>query len=213
MPVTDPFGNTEEKPAPDALGLVQALINTWDIETGADLLGETASAQQWLSDNGLAETADAEQIEVVIGVREALRALAVHNAGGLAPSAEALQGLRAVVAHSTARAELGADGSVHLEPTTDTVYGRLLRLVLVVRDAQADGTWAHLKACANPQCQWAFYDRSRNHGGTWCAMSGCGNKLKNREFRARRRSATAKSPGSGGGVPDQSGRQRAQAVE
>ena len=33
---------------------------------------------------------------------------------------------------------------------------------------------------------WAFYDRSRNHGGTWCDMASCGNKLKNREFRARR---------------------------
>jgi predicted RNA-binding Zn ribbon-like protein len=42
-------------------------------------------------------------------------------------------------------------------------------------------------ACANDDCQWAFYDRSRNHGGTWCDMATCGNKLKNRDFRARRR--------------------------
>ena len=49
-----------------------------------------------------------------------------------------------------------------------------------------DGTWPRLKACPRASCQWAFYDRSRNHGGTWCDMATCGNKLKNREFRARR---------------------------
>ena len=42
----------------------------------------------------------------------------------------------------------------------------------------------------------AFYDRSRNHGGTWCDMASCGNKLKNREFRARRRRAGAARRGN-----------------
>jgi predicted RNA-binding Zn ribbon-like protein len=76
---------------------------------------------------------------------------------------------------------LAADG--------DSVTERLVDLVLIMRDAQRDGSWTRLKACANDECQWAFYDRSRNHGGTWCEMSSCGNKLKNREFRARRRKA------------------------
>ena len=68
---------------------------------------------------------------------------------------------------------------------SDGVRDRLVYLLLIVRDAQRDGTWALLKACANDECQWAFYDKSRNHGGTWCEMSSCGNKLKNRAFRAR----------------------------
>jgi predicted RNA-binding Zn ribbon-like protein len=87
-----------------------------------------------------------------------------------------------------ARAAVTEDGGVRLTPVGDSVRARLLRLLLIVSDAQRDGTWAHLKACANDDCRWAFYDRSRNHGGTWCDMTTCGNKLKNREFRARRRS-------------------------
>ena len=67
------------------------------------------------------------------------------------------------------------------------VADRLLNLLLVIKDAQLDGSWEMLKACANEECQWAFYDRSRNHGGTWCVMASCGNKLKNRDFRARKR--------------------------
>jgi predicted RNA-binding Zn ribbon-like protein len=63
----------------------------------------------------------------------------------------------------------------------------LIELLLIIRDAQRDGSWSRLKACGNDECQWAFYDRSRNHGGTWCDMASCGNMLKNREFRARKR--------------------------
>jgi predicted RNA-binding Zn ribbon-like protein len=31
-----------------------------------------------------------------------------------------------------------------------------------------------------------FYDRSRNRGSHWCAMSVCGNRTKTRRYRARR---------------------------
>ncbi len=48
-----------------------------------------------------------------------------------------------------------------------------------------DGTWSRLKACR--QCEWAFYDWSKNRSGRWCAMSVCGNRTKVRAYRARRR--------------------------
>jgi predicted RNA-binding Zn ribbon-like protein len=99
--------------------------------------------------------------------------------------------LRTVAARGSARAQVGDDGDIRLAVPGDSPAERLVELLLVIRDAQRDGTWALLKACANDECQWAFYDKSRNHGGTWCSMSTCGNKLKNRQFRARRR-------GSGG---------------
>jgi predicted RNA-binding Zn ribbon-like protein len=190
MPVTTPFGDIETKPAPGALARVQALINTLDRESGADVLADPASARQWLMANGLLApdtVVSSAEIEAVTSVREALRALVVHTAGGPEPDAATLQRLRDVTAQTVARVVLDADGTVRLKPTADTVAGRLLDLLLAVRDAQSDGTWGHLKACANPECQWAFYDRSRNHGGSWCDMATCGNKLKNRDFRARRR--------------------------
>jgi len=190
MRVGTPFGDVETKPAPGALARVQALINTRDLEKGVDLLADPVQASQWLSDHGLApprEILSRENVGAVVAVREALRALTIHSAGGPAPTIEALRGLQDVTGQATARAVLDEHGSIRLEPTADSVRGRLLSLLLQVRDAQADGTWAHLKACANPDCLWAFYDRSRNHGGTWCTMAGCGNKLKNRDFRARRR--------------------------
>lgn len=133
-----------------------------------------------------------DDLALVRGVRDGLRAMLVHNAGGPAPTAGAFAPLREVATDGTARADFDDRGEVLLSAAGDSVPARLVELLLIIRDAQRDGTWARLKACGNDECQWAFYDRSRNHGGTWCEMSSCGNKLKNREFRARKRGARSR---------------------
>jgi predicted RNA-binding Zn ribbon-like protein len=185
-------GDDEPKPAPQPLLLVQALVNTVELPDGADRLADPADARPWLIDNNLlsprARLTDAD-LDLVRGVREALRALLVHNAGGPVPPDEAMAPLRAVAAAGAARATFD-DREVRLVADGDSTSDRLVGLLLIMRDAQRDGTWARLKACANDECQWAFYDRSRNHGGTWCEMAACGNMLKNREFRARRKAAS-----------------------
>ena len=172
--------------------LVQTLVNTVELPDGADRLADPADARPWLVDSGLlapqADLTDAD-LNLVRAVREALRAMLVHNAGGPPPNKTALAVLRTVAEGATAHADLGDDGEVRLSAGGDSMRDRLVELLLVIRDAQRDGTWARLKACANDECQWAFYDRSRNHGGTWCEMSACGNKLKNRAFRARSKAA------------------------
>ena len=43
-----------------------------------------------------------------------------------------------------------------------------------------------IKICANPDCQWLFYDESRGGTRRWCDDS-CGNLMKVRRFRERRR--------------------------
>jgi len=65
----------------------------------------------------------------------------------------------------------------------------LARLLLTIRDAQADGSWDRMKLCGNPDCRWVFYDRSHSRQGAWCDMASCGNRLKNRSLRARRAQA------------------------
>jgi predicted RNA-binding Zn ribbon-like protein len=57
----------------------------------------------------------------------------------------------------------------------------------IIRHAEEEGSWSRLRACANPDCRWVFYDRSRKQQGHWCDMAVCGNRLKNRTLRARRR--------------------------
>jgi predicted RNA-binding Zn ribbon-like protein len=185
-------GDAESKPAPEPLVRVQALVNTVELPDGADRLASEQDARAWLVDTGLlAATAEltAADLDLARGVREALRALLVHNSGGPPPGDDVMAPLKLVAAQGIVRADCDDAGEVRLSATGDSVPERLVELLLVMRDAQRDGSWARLKACANDECHWAFYDRSRNHGGTWCEMSSCGNKLKNREFRARKRRA------------------------
>jgi predicted RNA-binding Zn ribbon-like protein len=182
------LGDDESKPAPQPLLLVQSLVNTIELPDGADRLADAADARPWLVDNGLlAPRANptAADLELLRAVREALRTMLVHNAGGPPPNKAALAVLRTIADGGSARAALGDDGKVGLAAAGDSLRERLVDLLLIIRDAQRDGSWARLKACANDECRWAFYDRARNHGGTWCDMATCGNKLKNRAFRAR----------------------------
>lgn len=183
------LGDIEGKPAPEPLDRIQALVNTVDLESGADRLAQAADAEPWLRSQDLLPPGHAVTPGELAGIRdlrEALRALLVHNAGGPAPTDDALRPLGRVAQAAPARLRLGADGALQVTAEGDSLDGRLLSLLLAVSNAQRDGTWARLKACGNTDCRWAFYDRSRNHGGTWCDMATCGNKLKNREFRARR---------------------------
>jgi len=184
-------GDDEPKPAPGPLILVQALVNTVERPDGMDRLADPADARPWLVDNHLlgpqTGLTDAD-LDLVRGVREGLRSLLVQNAGGPAPSDSALAALREIASTGTVRACVVDDGQVQLTTTGDSIRDRLVDRLLIIRDAQRDGTWPFLKACANDECQWAFYDKSRNHGGTWCDMATCGNKLKNRAFRARSKS-------------------------
>ncbi len=201
----------EPKPAPQPLRRIQALVNTVERPDGADRLADPSDARPWMIANGLlAPSAEltAADLALAIEVREALRALLIHNAGGPRPGPEAVAPLQRIAAKGRLRAAVGDAGVVTLRVDGDSVADRLAGLLPVIRDGQRDGTWALLKACGNDECRWVFYDSSRNHGGTWCDMASCGNKLKNRQFRARRR-----ADGPSGQVPHQGGGQRAQPVE
>ena len=84
--------------------------------------------------------------------------------------------------------QVGPSGQISVGPEpADRPDAGLLTLLLVIRDAQRDGTGPRLKACANPDCRWAFYDRSHSRAGAWCDMATCGNRIKNRRLRQRQR--------------------------
>jgi predicted RNA-binding Zn ribbon-like protein len=167
---------------------VQGFVNTLDLETGTDVLADAKEARSWLITSGLLNRrADISSADLTLAreVRESIRSLLAAN-GNVDP--ERLRPLRALADAHRARLGVSDQGVVALENSrTADVGDALFELLLVVRAAQQDGTWKRLKACANPECAWAFYDRSRNQQGSWCEMAVCGNRLKNRQFRARRR--------------------------
>jgi predicted RNA-binding Zn ribbon-like protein len=181
----------ESKPAPMPLLLVQSFVNTWDGDRGSDLLLDPPTAREWLTEAGLwgaERTPDPAELHRARAVREGIRAMLAANSGGPIPAPGDLEPLQVVA--DTARPALRVDqnGQVSLgvEPADEPDAG-LLTLLLLIRDAQRDGTWQRLKACGNPDCRWAFYDRSHGQVGAWCDMATCGNRIKNRRLRQRPR--------------------------
>jgi predicted RNA-binding Zn ribbon-like protein len=188
--MTGPTGVTagEKRPAPGPLLRVQSFVNTLDQETGRDLLAGDGAAVQWLRDAGLLApdgSVSASEVETARSVREAIRALLRHNNGGPAPSASDQRILSELAGASSLRLT-NTDGQIGLAamPAGSLTAG-LASLLLIMRDAQHDGSWERLKACGNDECRWAFYDRSHARLSTWCEMATCGNLIKNRNLRAR----------------------------
>jgi predicted RNA-binding Zn ribbon-like protein len=182
----------ETKPAPGDLLLVQAFVNTFEADTGIDLLTENASANTWLHDSGLVAAGtdlDDSGLVRLCDAREAIRTLLASNAGfGTAPRTD-LDRLNESVKGSAIgiRVDAGDPPRVQLEPAdTDPVGLAIVRLLLIIRDAQREGTWDRLKACSRDECRWAYYDRSHSRRGRWCDMATCGNRVKNQTLRNRR---------------------------
>jgi len=189
MPTWVPTG--EIKPAPMPLLLVQGFVNTWDGDRGSDLLLDPSTARDWMTGAGLwgADRApDPAELHLARGVREGIRAMLVANSGGPRPGPGELQPLQAVAQAFPSALQVSPEGLIGLGPQhADRPGAGLLTLLLVIRDAQRDGTWRRLKACGNPDCRWAFYDRSHSGAGAWCDMATCGNRIKNRRLRQRHR--------------------------
>lgn len=181
-----------KEPAPGDLRLVQAFINTNDLEDERDELRTPEALGMWLHEHGLlgeVTTPTPADLRQALEVREALRALAYANNGGAA-DAGSIEILNRVGADSGLVVRFGRDGTSRLEPLAGGVGGALGALLACVHTAMVDGTWPRLKACRNDVCRWVFYDHSRNRSGAWCTMVECGDKLKARAYRRRRRIGT-----------------------
>jgi predicted RNA-binding Zn ribbon-like protein len=182
----------EHKLAPPPLLLVQALVNTLDMELRTDVLAHAEEARKWLADAGLCDPEQpdpefAADLQLARDVRESLRAMIAHNTEGELLTDAELRPLAQVTSLSRPRLEVSAAGQIRLATApAQRLADGLAGLLLTIRDAQADGSWDRLKLCGNPDCLWAFYDRSHSRRGAWCDMASCGNRLKNRNLRARR---------------------------
>ncbi|MFJ6073797.1 CGNR zinc finger domain-containing protein [Streptomyces sp. NPDC093065] len=165
---------SERSPAPGGLDLVETLVNTLDLETGADSLD---------TEEGRARLALAEDdVPAARELRESLRAVLLAHAGHpphrtVTPLGELLAAAPLVVAVDP------ADGSAALAPTGGESL--TARVAAAVAEALVAGTWSRLKACEAADCHWAYYDRSPAGRGRWCSMSVCGARAKMRRYRAK----------------------------
>ncbi|MGW0560230.1 CGNR zinc finger domain-containing protein [Streptomyces sp. NPDC003016] len=162
----------DRAPAPGELALVEALVNTLDVETGTDSLGTEPGRAPF----GLAES----DVPAARELREALRAACLAHAGHDVSTAA----LDRLLATAPLLVTVDAAGAAALRPADPDALAS--RIAAAIATATAEGTWPRLKACEAEDCRWAYYDRSPAGRSRWCSMAVCGSRAKMRKYRAGR---------------------------
>jgi predicted RNA-binding Zn ribbon-like protein len=180
--------------APGELELVRRFVNTRDLEEGTEALARPADLAAWLLEQGLVDSEPAvsgRDLRRALDVREALRAILLAHTDGTSAPDDAARTLDEAAVRARLGLRFDERGSTALEPASGGIDGALGRLLAVVHGAIADGSWVRLKACRDHDCEWAFYDHTKNRSGAWCTMDVCGNRAKARAYRERRPPAPA----------------------
>jgi len=179
-------------PAPGALALVQAFINTHydlEVEHGAEILSTPEALAEWLADRGVTAgraRAGEHELRHALAAREGLRALARTNGAISVDAGDALEALSRAARGAPVEVTFGRRGPSFVN-RDGGVSGAIGVLMAITARSMIDGTWSRLKVCPGHDCGWAFYDHSRNQAGRWCSMSVCGGRAKARAHYRRRR--------------------------
>ncbi len=194
----------ESQIAPGTLEVVRTFLNTWlipnDTREPTDELASLSAMQRfyavWF---GASEGGTAVPI-----VPELVRQLRADLRGSLGTGDVSV--LRAWLSRQPVEVRLAppAEGTPALtyrpaEGQGCQLCGGILTLVV---EAIAGNTWTRLKAC--PDCQWVFYDHTKNKNKVWCLMTAsgpqgrsCGSISKVRSFRARQKARATQAPEDG----------------
>jgi predicted RNA-binding Zn ribbon-like protein len=174
-----------------ALDRLIGFVNTNEPQASQDRLHGPEQTRSWLVAQGFAVgELDHDDWAAIIAFREGVRAAAAAN-NGYGLDADAVTALRGAI--DRLGLTVGATADASLEVASTTPAGRALApLVGALMAAQADGSWARVKACARDSCRWLFYDTTRNRSRTWCTSTTCGSREKAK--RAYRRQLAKRQP-------------------
>ncbi len=185
-----PVSRFPDLPRPDApvpIAVVRDFVNTDDHETGVDAITTAAGLTAYVRDEGLLPgpgRATRGHLATAHELRARLREALVANHDG---RTDPLPALGVALENLDVRLTWSEAGP-RLEPRGSGVPAALARIGIAAYDAARDGTWPRLKVCSSDECEWAFFDHSKNQSRRWCEF-GCGNREKTRALRKRRRAA------------------------
>nr|WP_315191404.1 CGNR zinc finger domain-containing protein [uncultured Albidiferax sp.] len=173
------------------LGHLQQFVNTWSVPNDTrvatdllpDLLGDSAA---WNA-----------RFPFALGAQDS-RAAMLHLRDDLRAAIADPSCLQGTLNPWLKKAGLGMAVEVQDElpvlHTTNPRHSAQGAILVIAMEAIARGDWTRLKCCAD--CQWCFFDTSKNRSKRWCGMSkggpegrACGTIAKVRSFRERQKGA------------------------
>lgn len=177
-----------DKAAPDHWDVVRRFCNTCNRESGADRFETDGGLERWCNSEGILAVVSSRKDRIrIVEFREHVRAhaLAHHDRTGSAD-------LDAALGDHVGDLELTLvmrDGRLDAVPAAVGVVNQTIGAVaLAIMGAQSEDRWERFRAC--PQCEWVFYDRSKNQSGRWCSMNACGGRAKVAAFRQREKDSS-----------------------
>lgn len=179
--------------APGALAVVQELLNTASAGNPRlpDLLAEGRLAGEWLREARSAANGTAAAGESYLPTDAELRKLRELRSS-VAASAS---GMAAMPMRAGVRLELDSSGTVAALESDHPVVWLMSTVLMETMLAQRSGEWQRLKICGNPDCDVAFFDRSKSRTGVWHDVRACGNAINLRASRSRRHAELRPSKG------------------
>jgi predicted RNA-binding Zn ribbon-like protein len=179
------------RPTP-AAELVLDFVNTHPTAVDEEKLADGPAMAEWLraasllADDSLVTDGDAMAVREV---RDALVTVLLAHAGESGaepdPVPAAVEFLGRTGAQHPLVTTLTADGAV-LVPAQTGVPGAVGAVLAAVTEVAQQGNWGRIKACRNPPCHSAFYDRTRNLAATYCSP-GCSSQVSMRAYRQRKK--------------------------
>lgn len=174
---------------PASAVLVEAFVNTVDVEEASDEIATPAGLSVWMGERGLpgapgeiAAEVHADYLALRAGLREELGA---HV--GDTPDPQLLAAADRVLAGHPVL--VTARGTLAPAPGLPPERAYLAALAVAWNELVTTGDAARLKRCAEHTCAWAFWDVSKNRSRRWCSMKVCGNRNKSRSYASRKRQA------------------------
>ncbi|MFY9956296.1 CGNR zinc finger domain-containing protein [Bradyrhizobium sp.] len=155
----------------------------------ADELAGPRELGAWMSRRGLLSTGariTPAMFEAALDLRSNIRDYLQRDAADRRKAKDAVGALNRAVQLFPLAVEAGHRGMV-LRPARSDALAGLSAVVGELYTASIDGTLDRLKMCASEECRRVFFDRSKPATRRWCMSSLCGNRMKTRAYRERRR--------------------------
>jgi predicted RNA-binding Zn ribbon-like protein len=147
--------------------------------------------RHWLAEVGYDDDAVTEaDAAFARELRDALQTLMLAHAGSEQTPEIAIREAERYLERVALRYPLAAvvrEQEVLLLPTQTGMNGAIASLLADVGKLAQAGVWTRVKACGNPICHEAFFDRSRNASAIYHGP-GCASMVSMRAYRQRKRS-------------------------
>lgn len=186
---------------PDELANLYDFTNSLDVrhfthhgvqhEQGDELKGPRELAA-WMTERGLLRTGakiTSETLATALRLRADLRAYLQCDPTERRKNRQVTSALNKALTPFPLVAEAGGTHGLTLQPARDDALAGLSVVVAELYNGSVNGTLDRLKMCAAEECRRVFFDRSKPATRRWCMSTLCGNRMKTRAYRERRRAA------------------------